>query len=194
MVRDPLLLSIRRSEGQERLQFERIDQRRVLGDLIIKSFGAIRAIGDGDVASMAWRSRHGIEDAVDAQPSFGGTMTVRVSPTFMSSTASSKPGIWAPTPSVNCCGRAGKVCLVPSTCVIRNLHRWRRIGRRETWFDAATSVERRLAVDSHAQDIIKERLLAAPRCLAGTLDLDAEPQARLRRALAYRCGCGLGGR
>ena len=69
---------------------------------------------------MAWRWRRSIEDAADAQPSFGGTMTVRVSPTFMSSTASSKPGICAPTPSVNCCGRAGKVCLVPSTCVIRN--------------------------------------------------------------------------
>ena len=123
---------------------------------------------------MAWRWRRSIEDAADAQPSFGGTMTVRVSPTFMSSMASSKPGICAPTPSVNCCGRAGKVCLVPSTCVIRNLHRWRRIGRRETWFDAATSVERRLAVDAHAQDIIEQRLLSSFRCVPGALDLHSK--------------------
>ena len=50
--------------------------------------------------------------------------------------------------------------------------------RRETWFDAATSVERRLAVDAHAQDIIEQRLLASFRCVAGALDLDAKPQAR----------------
>ena len=120
MVRDPLLLRVRGRERQERLQLQRVDQRRILGDLVVEALGAVRAICDGDVASMAWRWRSSIEDAVDAQPSFGGTMTVRVSPTFMSSTASSKPGICAPTPSVNCCGRAGKVCLVPSTCVIRN--------------------------------------------------------------------------
>ena len=63
----------------------------------------------------------------------------------------------------------------------------------ETRFDAATSVERRLAVDAHAQDVIDHRVLASFRCVAGALNLDAEPQARLRRALAYRCG-GLRGR
>ena len=44
MIRDPLLLSIRRSERQERLQFERVDQRRVLRDLIVEALGAVRAV------------------------------------------------------------------------------------------------------------------------------------------------------
>ena len=52
----------------------------------------------------------------------------------------------------------------------------------------AVDVERRLAVDAHAQDVIEQRLWPSFRWVAAAFHLDAVPQARLRGAFAYRCG------
>ena len=154
------------AKRQERLQLQRVDQRRVLGDLVVEALGAVRAVPqlrrhDDGPRLADLHVKHGLVEAGDLRADAERELL-----------------------------RARRKGLLGAV----DLRDKKFAPIEETRFDAATSVERRLAVDAHAQDVIEQRLLASFGCVAGALDLDAEPQARLGGALAYRRDCGLGGR